>query len=230
MNNLEGERIALRDKLTSGALSDALDALGIWSVLPPSIRQMAGERQRFFGRAYTVSWGPTRKQRDIRGPMPSTWTHVRDFLAPAVQAPQGTVYVAGAQSGVIDRFALAGGFSTAHFERIGMEAVVLAGAVRDAHELTKRAIPIWATGLSPADTQGNYRVVATGEDCLVGDIVVKTGDWIFGDSTGIIVLPAAKAEEAVRCALEILEAEAALDRRLNAGEPLFSVLETSGHI
>jgi regulator of RNase E activity RraA len=230
MSDLESERTALRDKLTSGALSDALDHLGIWAVLHPGIRQLAGAPRRFFGRAYTVAWGPTRKQRDIRAPMPSTWTHVKDFLLPAAQDLAGRVYVAGAQTGLVERYALAGGLSTAHFERLGMEAVVLGGAVRDADELARRAIPIWATGLSPADTQGNYRVVATGEECLVGDVLVKTGDWIFGDATGIIVLPEAKAQEAVGRALEILEAEASLDRRLSTGEPLFSVLEKSGHI
>ncbi len=72
--------------------------------------------------------------------------------------------------------------------------------------------------------------MAAGEECLVGDVLVKTGDWIFGDATGIIVLPEAKAQEAVARALEILEAEASLDRRLSTGEPLFSVLEKSGHI
>jgi regulator of RNase E activity RraA len=228
--NLDNQRLALRDKLTSGALSDALDALGVWSVLHPSLRQCAGARRHVFGRAHTVSWAPTRKQRDIRGPMPSTWTHVRDFLLPAAAELSGKVYVAGSQSGIIDRFALAGGLSTAHFERIGMEAVVLAGAVRDAGELERRSIPIYSTSFSPADSQGNFRVVATGEECLVGDVVVKTGDWIFGDSTGLIVLPEAKAAQAVRGALEILEAEASLDRRLTAGEPLFAVLESSGHI
>ncbi len=125
MSDLESERLALRDKLTSGALSDALDHLGVWAVLHPQIRQQGGAPRRFFGRAYTVAWGPTRKQRDIRAPMPSTWTHVRDFLVPAGRDLAGRVYVAGSQTGLVERYALAGGLSTAHFERIGMEAVVL---------------------------------------------------------------------------------------------------------
>jgi regulator of RNase E activity RraA len=230
MMNLESERIALREKLTSGALSDALDGLGIWSVLHPRIRLHGGEPRAFFGKAYTVCWGPTRKQRDIRGVMPSTWEHVRDFLLPAAGDVEGMVYVAGSQSGMIERFALAGGLSTAHFERMGMEAVVLGGAVRDADELAKRSIPIWATSFSPADSQGNYRVIATGTECIVDDILVRTGDWIFGDSTGLIVLPAAHAPEAVRRALEITQAETAITTRCNSGESLSSVLEDFGHI
>ncbi|MDB4987430.1 MAG: dimethylmenaquinone methyltransferase [Myxococcaceae bacterium] len=230
MIDLEAQRISLREKLTSGALSDALDTLGVWSVLHPRIRHHGGKQRSFFGRAYTVCWGPTRKQRDIRGPMPSTWVHVRDFLVPDAQGLAGMVYVAGSQSGMIDRFALAGGLSTAHFQRLGMEAIVLGGAVRDAEELAQREIPIWATSLSPADSQGNYRVVSTGTECIVDDILVRTGDWVFGDSTGIIVVPVAHAQEAVGRALEILDAEASIDGSLNSSESLFSVLEKTGHI
>jgi regulator of RNase E activity RraA len=224
------DRRTLRERLTSGALSDALDSAGIWSVLPSTVRPIAGGRRKFFGPAFTVSWVPTRKQVDIRAAGPSTWLQVREFLIPAASDVCGMVYVAGALSGSVDRFALAGGLSTGHFERIGMEAVVLYGAVRDAEELANRSIPICATGFSPMDTQGNYKVQSAGDQCMVGDICVHTGDWVFGDDTGIVVLPAASAREIVSRALEILNAEEALQLKLDSGLGLMDVLDQSGHI
>lgn len=228
--NLLANQSQLRRQLSSGALCDALDAAGLWSVLPSSIHRMAGEPRNFFGRAYTVSWQPTRKQADIRAHMQSTWEQVREFLIPAGRQVEGMVYVAGAPGGSIDRYALAGGLSTRQFEQLGMEAVVLSGAVRDADEVTTRAIPIFATGYSPLDSQGNYRVATAGEECLVGDIRVETGDWIFGDTTGIVVLPARIAADIVERALVILQAESTVLEKLTSGQSLLDVLDRSGHI
>jgi regulator of RNase E activity RraA len=228
--NLLANQSQLRRQLSSGALCDALDAAGMWSVLPSSIHRMAGEPRSFFGRAYTVSWQPTRKQADIRALSQSTWEQVRQFLIPGDQSVEGMVYVAGAPGGSIDRYALAGGLSTRQFEQLGMEAVVLCGAVRDADEVATRSIPVFATGFSPLDSQGNYRVASAGDECLVGDIRVQTGDWVFGDTTGIVVLPARFAADIVERALAILEVEANVLEKLTAGASLLDVLNRSGHI
>jgi regulator of RNase E activity RraA len=228
--DLVSSREALREQLTSGALCDALDAAGMWSVLPQSIRKLSGSRGKFFGRAYPVSWVPTRKQSDIRASSPSTWEQVREFLIPTQRDVGGMVYVAGARDGCVERFALAGGMSTLHFERLGMEAVVLFGAVRDAEEVARRTLPIFATGFSPMDSQGNYRVDSAGDECMIGDIRVKCGDWIFGDTTGVVMLPASVATDIVGRALTILRLEEAVQAKLSRGEGLMDVLDSSGHI
>lgn len=220
----------LREQLSSGALCDALDSAGLWSVLPHTIRAVSEARTKFFGPAYTVSWGPMRKQSDIRAPMASTWQEVRDFLIPPHRDVRGMVYIAGSQCGCIDRYALAGGMSTRHFQRLGMEAVVLFGAIRDAEEIALRKIPIFATGFSPLDSQGNYRISSAGSYCNVGDIRVNTGDWVFGDTTGVVVLPAHLAPGIVSRALEILRAEAAVQEQLDAGANLPEILDRGGHI
>lgn len=228
--DLLSNRLRLREQLTSGALCDALDTVGAWSVLPQSIRRVSGGRGNFFGQAYTVCWGPTRKQSDIRASNPSTWQQIREFIIPTNRPVDGMVYVSGAQNGSVDRFALAGGLSTLQFEQLGMEAVVLFGAVRDADEVALRKIPVFATGYSPLDSQGNYKVISAGEECMVGDICVKTGDWVFGDSTGIVVLPTHLAAEVISRALGILQREAEVQEKLKSGQALMDILDHSGHI
>jgi regulator of RNase E activity RraA len=223
-------RETLRRVLGAGALSDALDSLGIWSVLPPALRLVGGPQRKFFGKAYTVCWGPVRKGKDIRAPMPNTWSSVRNFLAPELRDGKGIVYVAGTVGEPILRFALAGGLSSGHFDRMGMEAMVLGGAMRDVEDLASRTLPIWAMSTSPADTQGNYSVVSVGSDCLVGDVRVRTGDLVFGDTTGAVAIPQEAADEVIRRALAIVEAEAEIRRKVDAGGNLVEILERSGHI
>lgn len=228
--DLMSNQAELRDQLSSGALCDALDAAGMWSVLPQSIHNVSNVRRNFFGRAYTVSWVPTRKQSDIRASTASTWSQVREFLIPAERDVSGMVYVAGAQNGCVERFALAGGLSTQHFEKLGMEAVVLFGAIRDAADVAQRALPIFATGFSPMDSQGNYRVASAGTECMVADICVRTGDWVFGDATGVVLLPAPIAADIVTRALAIRRTESSVEEQLRGGDSLMSVLDRAGHI
>ena len=224
------DRERLCTVLDSGSLSDALDSLGIWSVPPPTLRRVGGSPRKFFGRAYTVCWGPVRKGRDIRAPMPSTWSSVKSFLAPDLRDGKGIVYVAGSYGEPILRFALAGGLSSAHLDRLGVEAMVLGGGMRDIDDLAARTLPIWAMSTIPADTQGNYAVVSAGSECLLGDVRVRTGDWLFGDATGVVVIPGDVVGEAVRRALAIVDAEADIRRQLEAGGDLVDVLDRSGHI
>jgi regulator of RNase E activity RraA len=223
-------REELRSHLDTGALSDAMDALGIWSVVSPAIRHVGGPRRKFFGRAYTVAWGPVRKRSDIRAPMLDTWSAVKGFLAPEVRDGKGLVYVGGSVGEPIVRYALAGGLSSGHFDSIGMEAMVLGGAMRDIDDLTSRRLPIWAMSTSPADTQGNYAVTSVGHECFVGDVRVRTGDWVFGDMTGVVVIPQESVDEVIRRALAIVEVEAAMQRELENGANLLEILGRSGHI
>ncbi len=218
-------------QINSGTLADILDSVGHFGGFPSTIRALNQSRARFIGRAYTVRWAPIRKSASIVAPQSSTWEQVRDFLAPACPDGKGLVYVAGTDTGaLITELALAGGFSTTDFQLRGFGALVLGGAIRDAHVVQQLELPIWATGFIPADTQGSYRVAETGTWCNVGGQRVTSGDWIFGDETGLINIPSAISETVFSSADSVEATEARLSERIASGDTLFNAVEELGRL
>lgn len=218
-----GDWSAAREKLHTGTIADVLDAFNVWGVLDPSVACLNGVATASVGRAYTVRWAPTRKQSDITAPQRPTWDQVKDFLVPAVGDAAGRIYVAGCDNGLLRDQALAGGFSATHLRAAGFGGIVLGGAIRDAHVVNRLDIPVRATGYIPADTQGSYRVLETGTWCRIGTVIVHTGDWIFADETGTVVIPAAIADAVLAQALKIEATEGLIGERVGRGENLLKV-------
>jgi regulator of RNase E activity RraA len=223
---------AKTDLLHSGTLADVLDGFG-WNGTFPSLIGPVNEprRLKFLGQAYTVRWVPTRKTSDIKAAQSCTWDQVKDFLVPKSEDSAGLVYVAGTDTGaLVTELALAGGFSATDFATRGFVALVLGGAIRDAHVVRRLPIPVWATGDVPADTQGSYRVIETGTWCNVGGQLVQTGDWIFGDETGLIKVPQLQLEQVLARAQQVEAVEDEILRRVSSGRTLFDVVAELGRL
>lgn len=220
------------DTLHSGTLADVLDGVAHYGGFPSIIRQInQSTRLKFLGKAYTVRWAPTRKASDIKAPQASTWEQVKEFLVPNCVDGSGLVYVAGTDTGaLVTELALAGGFSATDFCKRNFVALVLGGAIRDAHIISQLDIPVWSTNYIPADTQGSYRVMETGTWCNVGGQIVQTGDWIFGDETGIIKIPALELEKVITESFAVENIEHEILQRVSKGETLFEVVEALGRL
>jgi regulator of RNase E activity RraA len=214
----------------SGTLADVLDSFGVWGAIPSELRRVSGDARVFFGEAYTVSWRLVRKKNDIKEPQPSTWRQVEGFLAREVKNGSGKIYVAGCDHGYVKEMALAGGLSATHFQNIGFEAIVLGGSIRDAHTLSKLDIPVVATGFSPADTQGCYRVHETGTSCSIGGVTIHSGDWLFGDATGVVAVPRSIAAKVMDIAIAIEKREERILEQLALGMSLHELVEKDGRI
>lgn len=220
------------DVLHSGTVADVLDGFGVNGSLPSGVKCLNAPKQaRFFGKAHTVRWAAVRKSADIKAAQSSTWDQVKRFLLPECDSASGLVYVSGTDNGsLVTELALAGGFSATDLQHRGFVALVLGGAVRDAHAVSQVAIPVWSTGYVPADTQGSFRVVETGTWCNIGGQVVQTGDWIFGDESGVVKIPAEDWDRVVERARDVEAVEEEILRRVTAGEPLYDVVAEIGRI
>ena len=213
-------------ELTTCAIADALDGLGLPDrILHHGLRRMDPGSEMFFGSAYPVSWTKTRKTREITAASPGTWSEVRDFLVPDLSEGRGLVYVAGAGDLVVDA-ALAGGLSITYFQRqLGLEGVVLGGAVRDRAQVLKAGIPVVASNFIPTDTQGAHRVASVGEECVIMNVVVKRNDWVFSDENGTAVVPQAHVEDVLRLATELESREARVLRGIEGGRRLPDMID-----
>lgn len=225
------ERLIAEVELSTCALMDVLDGMGVTSaVLPERLERRAGKAALVYGTAYTVTWVEVRKQARIHDPSPSTWQQVRAFLVPEITDGRGRVYVGGAGD-LLTHAALAGGMSVTYLlEQVGFHAVVLGGAVRDRAVVETMDRPVIASNYVPTDTQGAYRVSETGTECRIGDVRIVTGDWVFTDGNGTVVVRDDVLLEVLAKAVAVERAEASILQQLRAGRPLPEIVDQGGQI
>jgi regulator of RNase E activity RraA len=228
----EAVRSAITDyEISTCTISDVLDGLGISNaVLDSRLHRVSGGPAMLAGTAVPVSWVPARKGSRITDQQPSTWQQVREFLLPGMDDGAGRVYVAGAGPLLTDA-ALAGGMSVTYLtQQLGFEGVVLGGAVRDRAVLDRLPRPVVASNFAPVDTQGAFRVESSGRSCLIGNVAVRCGDWVFSDGNGTVIVPPGAVAEVLRAAIEIENTESQTLTLIAAGHRLPEVIDRTGRI
>ncbi len=93
-----------------------------------------------------------------------------------------------------------------------LAGIVIDGAIRDGRELSTIGFPVFTRGVNPTgggkDGPGQVNLPIS-----CGGVPVMPGDVVVGDADGVIVVPAAQVEEAIRLAQGRINAEA---KRMNA--------------
>ena len=79
----------------------------------------------------------------------------------------------------------------------GLEGAVIDGAARDVEEVTRIGFPIYSRAVSPATSVGRYVSVAKQVPVLCAGVMVRPGDYIVGDSDGVVVVPQEAAARVV---------------------------------
>jgi 4-hydroxy-4-methyl-2-oxoglutarate aldolase len=120
----------------------------------------------------------------------------------------------------------------------GCKAVVIDGGVRDLAEFNEFGLPVFASFATPMSTKGlwgfsevNVPVTLPGQTGV--RVRIAPGDAIHADADGVIVIPAAHLEQAVRDA-EIFESmEKSIQRDLRTGEDreaIYKRYDKLGHV
>ena len=88
---------------------------------------------------------------------------------------------------------------------LGAVGVINGGSIRDLPGIAAAEMPVWATGRVPG--HGPFNLIETQTDVEVGDLVIKPGDLIIGDSDGITRIPMDLAELTLKKCKEVREFE-----------------------
>src|SRR4029079_12348063 len=72
----------------------------------------------------------------------------------------------------------------------GLAGMVIDGGARDIEELEEIGFPVWSRSQTPATSVGRYVPVARNVPVNCGGVLVRNGDWIVADKTGVVVVPA----------------------------------------
>ncbi|MEX3859945.1 4-carboxy-4-hydroxy-2-oxoadipate aldolase/oxaloacetate decarboxylase [Paraburkholderia sp. BR10923] len=187
----------------AAALHEAGGKIG---VLPTSIRPVA-PGFRICGTAFTVhSPGGD-----------NLWLH-RAILA----AKPGDVLVVYA-NGAYDHGYWGEVMTTAAKVR-GLAGLVIDGCVRDADLLEQIGFPVFSRGLSIRGTGKDYGAIGwLNAPVLLGNTTIEPGDLIVGDRDGVVAVPRARASEVVAKAAQREIDEAAICKRIEAGETTMQI-------
>ncbi len=137
------------------------------------------------------------------------------------KAEPGAVLVIDVKGGTT---AVWGELATWSAKQKNLAGVVIDGTVRDLDDLIKLKFPIFTRHISPqaGEPKGFGEI---GAEITCGGQPIKTGDWIIGDDSGVVVVPQENAHEIANRALDVKEQENRIREEIKQGGSLGSVLK-----
>jgi 3-hexulose-6-phosphate synthase/6-phospho-3-hexuloisomerase len=104
----------------------------------------------------------------------------------------------------------------------GIEGVVIDGAVRDIDDIRKLPLPVFARAVVPnAGEPKGFGEINCEIRC--GGQMVRPGDWIVGDESGVVVIPKERAYEIARRAREVKKTEERVREEIKRGSTLSKI-------
>lgn len=197
--SMEEELISLLKEVSTPNISDAMHRKGAMRDIHP-----INVGTKMAGTAITVQtfagdWAKTVEAIDLGGP------------GKVIVIYNGSNYVAPW-----------GGLATLSCKIKGIEGVVIDGAVRDVDEIRAMNYPVYASAVVPnaGEPKGMGEINA---EITCGGQLVKPGDYIVGDDSGVVVIPRERAYEIARRAKEVEKNESRMYEEIRRGSTLSQV-------
>ena len=109
--------------------------------------------------------------------------------------------------------------STAARER-GCTGAVLDGGVRDLDFINAMNYPVFAQFKCSASSIGRWEIKEYQVPIKIGQTVIRPGDFIFGDSDGVVVVPGELTVEVLHAAEDVYKREKGMREELRRGVPI----------
>ena len=206
--------------LTAPILSDVMDSLGMMDqAMRPFVRPL-DEHAMLVGRARTGLYMPVYETRAGENPYEVEIALVDD-LKP------GEVAVL-ACNGPTERIAPWGELLSTASKMRGAVGCVTDGLVRDVRQIRELGFLVFHGGIGPLDTKGRGRMVERDTPVECAGVRVRSGDIVFGDVDGVVVIPQERATEVLGRAREKLSGENHTRAELKQGRLLGEVYKKYG--
>ena len=210
----------LKEKLYTAVLSDVLDDFGHkHQAMLPFVRPL-DESLVLFGRARTGLYMNTYSVEEGENPYAIEIALVDD-LKPDDVAVFGC-------DGPTTRLAPWGELLSTAARHRGASGCVTDGLVRDVRHIRNLKFPVFHGGIGPLDSKGRGKMMAMDAPIVCGGAAVSTGDLVFGDVDGVVVIPQAIAKDVIAAAMAKIEGENATRAHLEQGHLLADVYEKFG--
>jgi 4-hydroxy-4-methyl-2-oxoglutarate aldolase len=210
----------LKTVLYSAVLSDTLDGFGhMDQAMRPFMRPL-DEALVMFGRARTGLYMPTYSVAEGENPYDVEIALVDDLK-------QGDVAVF-ACGGPTERIAPWGELLSTASRARGAAGCVTDGLVRDVRQIRALGFPVFHGGIGPLDSRGRGKMMAMDVPVDCAGVRVASGDLVFGDVDGIVVIPQDIAGEVIAAALDKITGENNTRADLESGMRMADVFAKYG--
>jgi len=199
---------AVREKLFTALVGDALDRMGLRrQFLGPALKPIE-PGMVILGRAMTVIEADVDTTRQDQGQLFGSLFHALDDLNP------GEVYIC---AGASPNYALWGGLMSTRAIACDAAGAVVHGYHRDTPEILRLGFPVASFGGYAQDQGMRGEVTAWREPITVDGVPVASGDVVYGDRDGVLIVPRDAVAEAFAAAFEKARGEGAVLRALRDG-------------
>lgn len=209
----------IRTKLFASVLSDCLDQAGLMDQALPSRIRPLDEASVMVGRARTAAFMEVYHVAEGVNPY-----ELEIALIDSLKKDEIPVFACSNPVRVAPWGEL---LSTAAKYR-GAAGALMDGCVRDIKPIRKMGFPVFHGGIAPLDSKGRGKIMAIDVPIECGGVKIETGDLIFGDADGVVVIPKAHEKRVLDLAFEKISGERNTLADLQRGDKLADVFARYG--
>lgn len=170
------------------------------------------------GPAYTLRYMPARE--DLN-PIAVFLDRAHPQRKAVEECPPGAVLVIDSRKDA--RAASAGGILVSRLMKRGVAGVVTDGGFRDSPEIARLAIPAYHQRPSAPTNLTLHQAIDINVPIGCGDAPVWPGDIVVGDAEGVVVIPAAMADEIAAEAVEMTAFEDFVQEKVLEGRSILGL-------
>ena len=212
---------ATREKLmgvSTATLCTALFKRGLRNQFMQDVRPLAAKGQTMVGEAFTLRYIPARE--DLN-PLSVFQDRGHPQRKAVEECPPGAVFVIDSRKD--PRAASAGSILVTRLMVRGVSGIVTDGGFRDSPEIATLAIPAYHQRPSAPTNLTRHQAVDINVPIGCGDAPVWPGDVIVGDGEGVVVIPAAMADEVAAEAVEMTAFEDFVTEEVQKGRSILGL-------
>ncbi len=101
--------------------------------------------------------------------------------------------------------------------------------IRDTEAILDQRFPVFHKYKSNTGMLGRFRMYHYQKPVLIGEVVVRPGDWIFGDIDGVIAIPQHIAYDVLLAAEKIINKETEIKKMVKSGMSPTEVVKNGGY-
>ena len=221
----EGLFSLVRRELFTAVVGDIMDKLGfLHQFLPPRIRPLRADMV-VIGRAMTVLEADVFAE-SVSSDGSTAMTQSFGLMFEALDdLKPNEVYVC---TGASPRYALWGELMSTRAIKLGAAGAVVDGYLRDTHGILAQNFPAFAHGAYAQDQGPRGKVIDYRAPIEMESVRINSGDIVFGDVDGVLVVPREAEEEIFMGAIEKARGEKLVQKAIEQGMSASEAFRTFG--
>ena len=99
----------------------------------------------------------------------------------------------------------------------GVRGYVVDGGCRDTDFILELGFPVFCSFTTPKDIVGRWVPDRFGEPLTIGEVTIRSGDYLLADRDGVVIIPGSMVNEVVSKTEEVLQTENTVRTAILAG-------------